>query len=101
MIPGKSVKIGGKDYILPPLTLGMLEIYQDPIDEFQSGVNVSSKSWTTVINVVHDALKRNYPDVPRTVITENLEMRHVMDIFAALMSLSGVEATEGKAPAAQ
>lgn len=101
MIAGKEVKIGEKTYVLPPLTLGMLEVYQDPIDEFQSGEKVSSKSWTTVINVVHDALKRNYPDVPRTVITDNLEMRHVMDIFAALMSVSGVEVTEGKATAAR
>lgn len=101
MIPGKEVKIGGAAYIMPPLTLGMLEVYQDRIDAFQSGASTNSASWTTVIDCVHAALKRNYPDLPRTVITDNVEMRHIGEIFEALMSVSGVEAEPGKATAGQ
>src|SRR5258708_2927764 len=101
MIPGKEVTIGDRTFVMPPLTLGMLELYQDRIDAFQSGEAVTSKSWTTVIDVVHGALKRNYPELDRTVITENMEMRHIADIFAALMNVSGVEAEAGKVTAGQ
>lgn len=101
MIPGKEIKIGDKVYVMPALTLGMLELYQDRIDAFQNG-EVSSKSWTTVIDVVHSALKRNYPEMDRSVVTENLELRDIGSLFEKLMDVSGVDADRsGKVTAGQ
>lgn len=93
MIPGVETKIGGKTYVLPPLSIGMLELYQDRIDAFQSG-EVNSKSWSTVIDVVHAALKQNYPDMKREEIADGLHLRDIGKLFAALMSVSGVEESE-------
>lgn len=101
MIPGREIKIGDKVYVMPALTLGMLELYQDRIDAFQNG-EVSSKSWTTVIDVVHSALKRNYPEMDRSVVTENLELRDIGGLFEKLMDVSGVDADRsGKVTAGQ
>lgn len=101
MIPGREIKIGDKVYVMPALTLGMLELYQDRIDAFQKG-EVSSKSWTTVIDVVHGALKRNYPDMDRSIVTDNLELRDIGGLFEKLMDVSGVDADRsGKVTAGQ
>jgi hypothetical protein len=102
IIPGRLIKIRGVEYTLPPLCLGLLEIYQDHINAFETD-QVTSKSWSMVINCLHDALKQNYPDMDRSVVAQGLAPANIAGIFKTLMEVSGVDTTAdgGKATAGQ
>lgn len=104
MIPGITVTLGGADYIVPPLSLGSLEMLQDKLEAFNSGV-VSRESANAVIEAALAALKRNYPDMTRDkVANELLDLGNMLEVMNAIMDVSGIrrqKAEAGKAPAGE
>lgn len=86
----------GEEYIIPPLTLGSLELLQDKISAFQGGV--SKDSVETIVSVTLAALQRNYPDMtPEKVKSDLLDVGNMLDVFGAVMDIGGLKRKEQEA----
>lgn len=93
MFPGTKVTIGGKDYVIPALSLAQLrngflqKIKQH--DEF-----VENKSPYEAVQlrgeVVLAALRRNYPDIKDEEILDALDVRSADEGWLAALGVSKV-----------
>jgi len=100
MLPGIEVILGGTNYLVPPLSLGNLEIFQHRLKTFEGGLDPASVS--TVIDVTLAAINRNYPDMTRERLGEIMDVSDMADVMLAVMDVAGVRrkaAAEEKAKA--
>lgn len=89
MIPGIPMTLGdGKEYVIPPLTLGALEDLQDRIDKV---AGVDSASIGTMIDVGLAALKRNYPDITREDVRQLMDLENMEEVFTSALDASGLK----------
>lgn len=89
MIKGIKVNLGGTDYIVPPLSLGALELYQDELETFTGAIDKASTTLT--INIGTAALRRNYPDLTREQVADMIDVANMMEVFEAVMDVSGLK----------
>lgn len=90
-LEGIEVKLGGLVYILPPCSLATLKRHAKSIDVMKtSSFDFSESSMDTLVGLVFEALRRNYPDVTQEFVAENLGLDIVMDTFHAAMDVSGL-----------
>jgi len=109
LLDGVAITLAGTAYILPPCSLATLKRNAKGIDAFakQGGsFNLSESAIDTINAVVHEALKRNYPDITAEFVAENLGLDVIMETFQAAMDVSGLmrkakQATTSTSPAAQ
>jgi len=99
--PGIKINLGGVDYIIPPISLGALQQLQSRVAAFEGGAD--SESVSTVIDVTHSALKRNYPEITVAQVSDMVDLGNMMDIFEMVMDVSGlkrkaIEASGGVTP---
>lgn len=85
MISGIAIQLGDRDYVLPPMTLGAVERYQRHLKESEGKSSV-----TMTIDCLHSALLRNYPDLPREVIADNVDLAMMNHYVALTMDSSGM-----------
>lgn len=99
-VKGIPVELGGVIYVMPPLSLGVLEQMGpkitafDPSDFTQMG---------TVIDIAHASLARNYPELTREQVGEIVDLGNFQEVFTAVMDVSGLkrkvlEAGEARPP---
>ena len=85
---GIPIVMDGEVYVVPPLSLGAMEQMQERLDDFEGGTD--PKSIRTVIDATHEALKRNYPNIERDFIAENLDLGNMDEFMRAVMDVSGM-----------
>jgi hypothetical protein len=97
MIPGNEIELGGEVYTLPPLSLGDVERHQARV---KAGEDSPA---TLIVDAVHAALKRNYPDLDRAVVADNLDIATMGHFMNLVMDSTGElrKDYEGKALAAR
>lgn len=92
MIPGVEFDFGGgRVYLVPPLSLGALEVLQERVSEMVGLPATDPRAIKTTIEAAHLALKRNYPDITRDTVAELVDLGNMGDVFEALMDVSGVK----------
>jgi hypothetical protein len=90
MIPGVELKLGGKTYTIPPISLGALERLQARLKEYKKGG--SGDDFSLVTDCLWSALKRNYPAIERDHVSENLiDISNMNDVMSAVMDVSGIK----------
>jgi hypothetical protein len=90
MIKGIPHTLGdGKEYVIAPLTLGALEDLQDAISSV--GDNLDQATITTMIDVAHASLSRNYPEMTRDEVRELIDIENMGDVFRSCMDVSGLK----------
>lgn len=89
MIPGIPLVLGGTEFLVPPLSLGALELLQDRLSGFTGGMDPASIR--TVVDAALMAIKRNYPEMTREQILDLLDVANMMDVFSAIMDISGLK----------
>lgn len=90
MAKGITLTLGdGKDYILPPLTLGALEDFQDRIAAMSEG-GLDKETVATTIDVALASLKRNYPEMTREIVRDLIDLEVMAEVFEAVMDVSGL-----------
>jgi hypothetical protein len=102
VIPGIEFDFGSRKLILPPLSLGSLELLQKRLEGLAGGLTVESVA--TAIDATHAALKRNYPAITREEVADLIGLENMNDVIVALMDVAGLkrkEIEQGKARAAQ
>jgi hypothetical protein len=89
LIPGIPFP-GLKGWVIPPLALGDLETLQDRIGVLQDGA-IDPQSISTIIDATHAALKRNYPELTRADVANEIDLGNMMDVIGAVMDVAGVK----------
>jgi hypothetical protein len=85
---GVEVDIGGVIYEIPPLSLGSIERLQPKLQSFDTLTDFAAKQ-VIILEVVHAALKRNYPALTVDDLKELLDAENLWPVFWATMQASG------------
>jgi hypothetical protein len=86
MVEGKTITLGGREFVLPPIPFGVFRKYKQ----------VFSTGGTIDVDVMADgifsALKRNYPDITQEDFEDNyLDLGNIRETFRVVMGISGME----------
>jgi hypothetical protein len=93
MIKGIPMTLGdGKEYVIPPLTLGALEDHADDISTLDTLAGPEAAK--VIVAIVHRALVRNYPKLTIADVRELIDLDSMKDVFAATMGASGMKAKD-------
>lgn len=98
LIDGVTVKLAGKDYVIPPLTFKALRKLQPKLAVINSMGSVpTDEQMQAVVDLVHGAMVRNYPEMTANDVEELLDMKNTPTVIQALMGVSGLEKGEAMA----
>jgi hypothetical protein len=93
LIDGVSVRMGGRDFTIPPLTLGMVKRLAPQLEKM-GGADPASISGPEAadacVTVIHAALKRNYPELTQDEVEELLDLGNMQKVTHAVMGISGL-----------
>lgn len=84
---------GREDWIIPPLSLGALEVLQERIGKLQAGAT-DPESIKTIVDATHSALKRNYPELSRAEVAEAVDLGNMVEVIQSVMDVAGVKRAE-------
>ncbi len=103
-ILGVKVAIGGDNFIVPPLNLKSLRLMQDRLANFKGGFDPASTE--IVVDAAYAALLRNYPEISKDWLEENIDVANMQEIMESVMDASGLkrkaqEASLGEAAISQ
>lgn len=89
-VKGIPFEFSGCTLVIPPLSLGALEQLQPRLSGMDE--NISSPEYTsTVIDAVHSALKRNYPEMTRGEVADLIDLGNMQEVMACTMDISGLK----------
>lgn len=99
MIKGVSIEFAnGDQYIVPPLSLGSIEVLQGELEKFNG--TVTKESVQTVVKATLLALRRNYPEITEEKVkNELLDVGNMIEVMRAVMDVGGLmrkEQAEGE-----
>lgn len=98
MIPGISIQMGGRDWLVPPLTLGQLRRLLPKVRELtEIGAGMGEAQIDTLIEIVSAALGRNYPDATPELVADMLDLGNAQTVLAAVLTGSGLRPGEARA----
>jgi hypothetical protein len=90
-VKGISFAFNNEDVlVVPPLTIGLLEQLQQRISEVE-GNAADPKQIATIIDTVHAALLRNYPEMTRDQVGALIDLGNMNEVFACVMDVSGMK----------
>lgn len=94
MIEGVKVNLGGREFIAPPLNFRALRKIQPKLADLTAlGAVPTPEQLQTVVEIVHLALVRNYPELAIDELDDLLDLGNIPDVLAAIMAASGLEKT--------
>ena len=89
---GVVVRIGGQDWIVPPLTFRQLRRLQPAFETLgQIGPVMSEGQIDAVLQIAEAALSRNYPEITRDEVEELLDLGNARTVLAAIAGASGLK----------
>lgn len=92
-LEGVAIQLNGCTYILPPCSLATLKRHAKGIDAFSkmgNSFDLSETAVDTILAVIFEALRRNYPDITAEFVSEHLGVDIIMKTFQAAMDASGL-----------
>lgn len=91
-VPGMWTDFGGgREYLLPPLSLGALELMQKDLAELPTLSAIEPRAIATMIDATHAALRRNYPEISRQQVGELVDVANMGDVYERLMDVAGIK----------
>lgn len=99
---GVNVVMGGKEWIVPPLTLKQLRRLSknmatiSALGSAPAPTALSDEVIDSVLEVVHSALSRNYPELTLEDLGDMVDMRNMVRVMNAVMGVSGLAAKPGE-----
>jgi len=99
LIEGVKINLGGTEYVVPPLSFKQLRTLQPKMGVLSSvGSMPNEDQLDVIVEVIHMALSRNYPDLTTDQVSEALDLGNMKLILPAILGVSGlVTSGEGKA----
>lgn len=97
LIEGVAIKIGAKEYIVPALNFKQLRLLMPKIKGMVAdGASMSAEQMDDVFTVIQAAISRNYPEINKEFLEENIDMNNVNPVIKAIMGQSGLVKTSGE-----
>lgn len=97
-VDGRPVVLGGVMYIVPPLTLYAVRQFAERLKTLDLSGGMDPDKLDLLAQVVHAAVKRNYPDMTYEELLEKLDLGNVHSVFEAVMGVSGFTPAAGGDP---
>ena len=95
LLSGVKVTMGGREYTLPPLTLGSLKRIGNKINTLSKIDSVPNEEQTDAIaQIVLASVNRNYPEITQDELLEMIDLGNLKEIFEAVLGLSGIKKGE-------
>ncbi len=82
---GTPVEIGGKTYVLPPITLAAIEKRGQLVAQLIEG-KLAPMQLGVVSELVTESLARNYAGIDREEIANNIDIVSMNELMSALMT---------------
>lgn len=76
--------------VIPPLSLGAAERLQNRLTELREGT-LDPESIGTVVDTVHAALLRNYPDMTREEVADLIDLENMQEVMTCAMDVAGMK----------
>jgi hypothetical protein len=102
---GLPIELDGQTFIVPPMNAGTFEDFEDRISAIQTGTE--PRPVGLVVDLLHRSLRRNYPEMPRDLVRDHVDLDNWTELFAMVMGQSGyrqwaeLEASQGNERALQ
>lgn len=97
MIPGKTLQLAGRDWVVPPINFAALKKHRALIAEMRAGsVELTDAQQDAMLDLIYLALRRNYPDITPEEVDDMIDLANMQPVFEAIMSVSGFEAAMGE-----
>ena len=91
MIPGVTITMGGRDWLVPPLTLGQLRRLMPRVRQLtEIDASMSEVQIGVLIEIVAAALQRNYPDATAEMVENLLDLGNAGTVLNAVLTGSGL-----------
>jgi hypothetical protein len=107
LLEGTKCNLGGRDFIVPPLNIKALRILGPRFAELQSAAECGNlaemfqgEKLDTLLDVVHAAISRNYPEVTREELEDLVDLGNLEPVFRAVCAQSGMQKGAPKGEAA-
>lgn len=98
MIPGIEITMGGRDWVVPPLTLGQLRQLLPKLRQLSSiGAAMGEEEIGVLGEVVAAAMSRNYPEVTAASVEDLVDLGNAREVLAAILEGSGLR-RQGNSP---
>jgi len=97
MIPGVTIAMGGRDWLVPPLTLGQLRRLMPKVRQLtEIGVSMGEVQIGVLVEIVASALQRNYSDATADVVENLLDLGNASTVLNAVLTGSGLKLHDGR-----
>jgi hypothetical protein len=92
MIPGVTIAMGGRDWLVPPLTLGQLRRLMPKVRQLtEIGTSMGEAQIDVLVEIVATALQRNYPDATAEMVENLLDLANASAVLNAVLTGSGLK----------
>jgi len=103
MIPGVMVAMGGREWTIPPLTLGQLRRLMPKVQQLSEiGSQMGETQIEVLVEIVAAAMHRNYPEISVETVEDLLDLGNAGVVLNAVLTGSGLRSREpspGELPA--
>jgi hypothetical protein len=91
VIPGVMVAMGGRQWTVPPLTLGQLRRLMPKVRQLtEVGAQMGEIQIGVLVEIVAAALQRNYPDMTDEMVEGVLDLGNAGAVLNAVLTGSGL-----------
>jgi hypothetical protein len=91
MLPGVTIAMGGRDWLIPPLTLGQLRGLMPKVRQLtEIGVSMGETQISVLVEIVTVALQRNYPEATADMVENLLDLGNASIVLNAVLTGSGL-----------
>jgi hypothetical protein len=97
MIPGVTITMGGRDWLVPPLTLGQLRRLMPRVRQLtEIDASMGEVQIGVLVEIVTAAVQRNYPDATAETVENLLDLGNAGTVLNAVLTGSGLRLREGR-----
>lgn len=91
LLPGVTIRLGGREWTVPPLTLGQLRRLKPEIGQITSNAGaLTGEVVDAIIRIVATAMQRNYPELAEEAVGEMLDLGNAGSVLNAVLAGSGL-----------
>ena len=84
MLPGVTIAMGGRDWLVPPLTLGQLRRLMPKVRQLTDiGASMGETHISVLVEIVTVALQRNYPEATADMVENLLDLGNASAVLNA------------------
>lgn len=95
VIPGVIIAMGGREWTVPPLTLGQLRRLMPKVRQLtEIGAQMDETQIGVLVEIVAAALQRNYPDLTGETVETLLDLGNAGTVLHAVLTGSGLRPRE-------